>query len=202
MKVKKCVYLLLDKPMKLNDQQLKFVQTWGILGNNWGINKTMAQLHALLMISENALNTEEMMETLQISRGNTNMNVRALVEWGLANKEMKAGDRRDFYSAKKDIWVVARQIAKQRRKRELEPVIAALVEIKSETVNTDENTELLNRVNDIEDFAIKIDKMLEKFEKSDENWFYKVLLKLVWPFFYRNFQKILKIQKDEYIYDL
>jgi DNA-binding transcriptional regulator GbsR (MarR family) len=171
--------LLLDKRMKLNGQQLKFVQTWGILGNNWGINKTMAQLHALLMISENALSTEEMMETLQISRGNTNMNVRALVEWGLANKEMMAGDRRDFYSAKKDIWVVARQIAKQRRKRELEPVIAALVEIKSETVNTDENTELLNRVNDIEDFAIKIDKMLEKFEKSDENWFYKVLLKLV-----------------------
>lgn len=173
------VHLSPDKEMKLNEQQLKFVQTWGTLGTNWGINKTMAQLHALLMISEKALSTEEMMDTLQISRGNTNMNVRALVEWGLATKEMIAGDRRDFYSGKKDIWVVARQIAKQRRKRELEPVIAALVEIKGETEDTKENKELLDRVNDIEDFAIKVDKMLEKFEKSDENWFYKVLLKLV-----------------------
>ncbi len=173
------MYIRTSIKMQLNEQQQKFVHTWGILGTNWGINKTMAQLHALLMISEKALSTEEMMGILQISRGNTNMNVRALVEWGLANKEMISGDRRDFYSAKKDIWVVARQIAKQRRKRELEPVISALVEIKNETDDTQENMELLNRVNDIEDFAIKVDNMLEKFENSDENWFYKVLLKLV-----------------------
>jgi DNA-binding transcriptional regulator GbsR (MarR family) len=165
--------------MKLNDQQQKFVHTWGTLGTNWGINKTMAQLHALLMISEKPLCTDEMMDMLTISRGNTNMNVRALVEWGLVSKEMISGDRKDFYSAKKDIWVVARQIAKQRRKRELEPVIAALVDLKKETENNQENKELLTRVNDIEDFAIKVDNMLEKFEKSDENWFYKVLLKLV-----------------------
>jgi DNA-binding transcriptional regulator GbsR (MarR family) len=165
--------------MKLNDQQQKFVHTWGTLGTNWGINKTMAQLHALLMISEKPLCTDEMMHMLTISRGNTNMNVRALVEWGLVSKEMISGDRKDFYSAKKDIWVVARQIAKQRRKRELEPVIAALVGLKKETENNQENKELLTRVNDIEDFAIKVDNMLEKFEKSDENWFYKVLLKLV-----------------------
>jgi DNA-binding transcriptional regulator GbsR (MarR family) len=165
--------------MKLNDQQQKFVHTWGTLGTNWGINKTMAQLHALLMIAEKPLCTDEMMHMLTISRGNTNMNVRALVEWGLVSKEMISGDRKDFYSAKKDIWVVARQIAKQRRKRELEPVIAALVDLKKETENNRENKELLTRVNDIEDFAIKVDNMLEKFEKSDENWFYKVLLKLV-----------------------
>jgi DNA-binding transcriptional regulator GbsR (MarR family) len=165
--------------MKLNDQQQKFVHTWGTLGTNWGINKTMAQLHALLMISEKPLCTDEMMDMLTISRGNTNMNVRALVEWGLVSKEMISGDRKDFYSAKKDIWVVARQIAKQRRKRELEPVIAALVGLKKETENNQENKELLTRVNDIEDFAIKVDNMLEKFEKRDENWFYKVLLKLV-----------------------
>jgi DNA-binding transcriptional regulator GbsR (MarR family) len=165
--------------MKLNDQQQKFVHTWGTLGTNWGINKTMAQLHALLMISEKPLCTDEMMDMLTISRGNTNMNVRALVEWGLVSKEMISGDRKDFYSAKKDIWVVARQIAKQRRKRELEPVIAALVGLKKETENNQENKELLTRENDIEYFAIKVDNMQEKFEKSDENWFYKVLLKLV-----------------------
>lgn len=165
--------------MKLTEQQEKFIHTWGTLGTNWGINKTMAQLHALLMISEKPLTTEEMMITLSISRGNTNMNVRALVEWGLASKEMISGDRRDFYIAKKDIWVIARQIAKQRRKRELEPVISALQELKSETPKDRKHKELLTRVNDIEDFSIKVDSMLEKFVQSDENWFYKVLLKLV-----------------------
>ncbi len=165
--------------MKLTEQHLKFVQTWGTLGSTWGINKTMAQIHALLLISENALSTEEMMECLQISRGNTNMNVRALTEWGLVNKEMIAGDRKDFYSAKKDIWVIARLIAEQRRKRELDPVISALAELKKNANINDDNKELLARVNDIQDFAIKVDSMLEKFVKSDENWFYKVLLKLM-----------------------
>lgn len=164
--------------MALTEQELKFVNTWGILGSNWGINKTMAQLHALLMISENALSTEEMMESLSISRGNANMNIRALVEWGLVDKELIAGDRKDYYSAKKDIWVVARQIAKQRRKRELDPVINALQSLKNEK-EVDKNSELGKRITDIEDFALKVDRMLEKFTASDENWFYKVLLKLV-----------------------
>ena len=165
--------------MELTEQQQKFIHTWGTLGSNWGINKTMAQIHALLLISEKPMSTEDMMEVLQISRGNTNMNVRALVEWGLASKEMISGDRKDFYGAKKDIWVIARQIAQQRRKRELEPVITALVELKKDTPNDKEHAELLKRVGDIEDFSLKVDSMLEKFVKSDENWFYKVLLKLV-----------------------
>jgi len=165
--------------MELTEQQQKFIHTWGTLGSNWGINKTMAQIHALLLISEKPMSTEDMMEVLQISRGNTNMNVRALVEWGLASKEMISGDRKDFYGAKKDIWVIARQIAQQRRKRELEPVITALIELKKDTPNDKEHAELLKRVGDIEDFSLKVDSMLEKFVKSDENWFYKVLLKLV-----------------------
>ena len=68
----------------------------------------------------------------------------ALVEWGLVTKEMVVGDRKDFYSAKKDMWVIARQIAQQRRKRELEPVIAALVELKAITPGDAEHKELLN----------------------------------------------------------
>ncbi len=165
--------------MKLSKEQLKFVQTWGILGTNWGINKTMAQLHALLLISEEPLTTETMMDTLQISRGNANMNVRALVEWGLVFKELLPGDRRDFYGAKKDIWVVARQIAAQRRKRELDPVIAALSELKQEAKPSKENRELLKRVDEIQDFAVKIDSMLAKFVETDQKWFYKVLMKMV-----------------------
>jgi len=165
--------------VKLSKEQQKFVHTWGTFGTNWGINKTMAQLHALLLISPDALSTEEMMETLQISRGNANMNARALVEWGLATKEMVTGDRKDFYAAKKDIWDVARQIAKERRKRELEPVISALVELKKNGEKSTDNQELMNRIDDIEDFAVKIDSMLDKFIATDQKWFYKVLMKMV-----------------------
>ena len=165
--------------MKLTKEQQEFVYAWGTFGTNWGINKTMAQLHALMLISEHPLSTEEMMETLTISRGNANMNVRSLVEWGLAFKTMVAGDRKDYYAAKKDIWEVARNIAKQRRQRELEPVISTLTQLKSTGKENDQNTELIKRIEDIEDFAIKVDSMLAKFIATDSNWFYKVLMKLV-----------------------
>ena len=166
--------------MKLTESQEKFIQTWGVLGGNWGINKTMAQIHALLMASPTPLCTEDMMETLTISRGNTNMNVRVLVEWGLVTKEMLSGDRKDYYAAKKDIWVIARQIAKQRKSRELEPVLNSLQEIKAAMAkegNTDKA--FAKQVEDIEDFTLKVDQMLTKFVDSDESWFYKIVLKLM-----------------------
>ena len=166
--------------MKLTESQEKFIQTWGVLGGNWGINKTMAQIHALLMASPTPLCTEDMMETLTISRGNTNMNVRVLVEWGLVTKEMLSGDRKDYYAAKKDIWVIARQIAKQRKSRELEPVLNSLQEIKfamAKEGNTDKA--FAKQVEDIEDFTLKVDQMLTKFVDSDESWFYKIVLKLM-----------------------
>ena len=166
--------------MKLTESQEKFIQTWGVLGGNWGINKTMAQIHALLMASPTPLCTEDMMETLTISRGNTNMNVRVLVEWGLVTKEMLSGDRKDYYAAKKDIWVIARQIAKQRKSRELELVLNSLQEIKAAMAkegNTDKA--FAKQVEDIEDFTLKVDQMLTKFVDSDESWFYKIVLKLM-----------------------
>lgn len=162
--------------MKLTEAQFKFIQTWGVLGGNWGINKTMAQIHALLMAWPEPLCTEEMMEVLQISRGNTNMNVRALMDWGLVTKEMVSGDRKDYYTAKKDIWVIARQIAKERRKREIEPILSSLKEIKG-SINADEDPKFRKQVADIEDFTLKIDQSLEKFIQSDESWFFKLILK-------------------------
>ena len=76
----------------------------------------MSQIHALLIISTEPLSTEQVMEELKVSRGNVNMNIRALMEWGLVKKELIPGERREFFSAGKDIWQVARQIAKERKK--------------------------------------------------------------------------------------
>jgi DNA-binding transcriptional regulator GbsR (MarR family) len=116
--------------MQLDEAKAKFIQAWGTLGSNWGINRTMSQVHALLLLAEEALATDAIMEALQISRGNANMNIRALIEWGLVHKSIKPGDRKEYFIAEKQISKVARQIAKERRRRELQPVLDTLSEIK------------------------------------------------------------------------
>src|SRR3954469_23263297 len=115
--------------MNLKEAKQQFVQAWGALGSQWGINKTMAQIHALLLLTNDPLSTEDMMEQLAISRGNANMNIRELLEWGLADKVYKFGERRDYFIAEKDVWRVARQVARIRKKRELEPILRLLEQI-------------------------------------------------------------------------
>ena len=108
--------------MDLIQGKEKFIQSWGTLGSNWGINRTMAQVHALLLISPKALTAEEIMEQLKISRGNANMNIRALIDWNLVHKELKPGERKEYFCAEKDMWEVVRQIIIHRKKKELEPL--------------------------------------------------------------------------------
>src|SRR5271154_3821415 len=117
--------------MKLEEAKAQFIQAWGKLGSEWGINRTMAQVHALLLVTPEALSTEEIMEQLSISRGNANMTVRDLIGWGLVEKQLKQGERKEFFYADKDTWNIARQVAKERRKRELDPVIKVLDELAS-----------------------------------------------------------------------
>ena len=109
--------------MEFETAKAKFIQAWGTLGSSWGINRTMSQIHALLIINTDPLTTEEIMAELKVSRGNVNMNIRALMEWGLVNKELVPGERKEYFSAGKDIWQVARQIAKERKRREVEPIL-------------------------------------------------------------------------------
>src|SRR3990170_8492744 len=115
--------------MKLIEAKSKFIQAWGTLGSKWGINRTMAQLHALLLVSPDPLSAEEMMEELNISRGNVNMNIRDLMEWGLVEKIHKPGDRKEYFWAEKDVWKITRQVAKERKKRELEPILKVLEQV-------------------------------------------------------------------------
>ena len=121
------------------------------------------------------------MEQLQISRGNANLNIRALIDWGLVEKIIKTGERREFFKAEKDIWKVFTQVVKERRKRELEPVLKALEEIsKVEGDKKDaEVKEFLKVTGDLRDFAQKADKTLDRFIKADENWFLSSFMKLI-----------------------
>ena len=102
--------------MKLPEAKQQFIQSWGSLATQWGINKTMAQVHALLMSTPGPLNQDEMMEQLNISRGNVNMNIRELINWGLVERVILPGERKEYFTAEKDIWKVAKQVIKERKK--------------------------------------------------------------------------------------
>ncbi|WP_456425054.1 GbsR/MarR family transcriptional regulator [Rhodocaloribacter sp.] len=100
----------------------RFVLFWGEMASNWGINRTMAQIHALLYACEGPLDTDEIMERLRISRGNANMNLHALMNWNLVRKVHQPGSRKDYYTAEKDVWQITAQIIKERERREIKPV--------------------------------------------------------------------------------
>lgn len=166
--------------MEFLEAKEKFIQTWGTLGSNWGINRTMAQVHALMLISPSPLTTEEIMEELKISRGNANMNIRALMDWGLVFKELKAGERKEFFSAEKDIWKVAKQIIRERKKREIQPVLQTLQELKK--VSNSEQSEVkhfTDMLQHIEQVVEKADFAVEKAIQLDENAFVGMLFKLL-----------------------
>jgi DNA-binding transcriptional regulator GbsR (MarR family) len=167
--------------MKLVEAKEKFISAWGVHGASWGINRTMAQVHALLLVSPNALSAEEIMEELNISRGNANMNIRTLIEWGLVFKEIKPGERKEYFFAEKDIWKVFKQIAKERRKRELEPIFKMLAEVKN--IDGDKKDKqikaFVDSIEGIERFTKKADKTIETMIKADENWLVGSFMKLM-----------------------
>ena len=165
--------------MEYREAKNKFIQAWGTLGSNWGINKAMAQIHALLLLATEPLSAEELMEELQMSRGNVNMNLRALMDWGIVKKEHRVGERKEFFSTGKDVWELAKQVSRERRRREIEPIINVLEEMRNVTGDNKRAVAEFKKVSsDLFDFSMKVDGMIEKFTKSDQTWFYKLLMKL------------------------
>lgn len=164
--------------MKYSEAKEKYIQAWGTLGSSWGVNRTMAQIHALLMISTVPLSTEELMEELKISRGNTNMNVRALMDWGLAEKVLVPGERKEYFKADKNIMNIGVQVAKERKRRELDPIIKLLSEITQVEGETAEAKEFRKVTKDLQKFATQTESVLDLFIKSNQNWFFKILGKL------------------------
>jgi DNA-binding transcriptional regulator GbsR (MarR family) len=166
--------------MEFREAKNKFVQTWGALGSQWGINKTMAQIHALLMVSNDPISMEDVMEELQISRGNASMNLRALMDWGIVYKEYKAGERREFFTAEKDLDELAVKIARERSKREIRPALKVLKEVSSVDSNaTEEERHFVDQTTKLYDFVLKADNMLEKATEFKENWLGRLVIKIM-----------------------
>ena len=166
--------------MEFRKAKNKFVQTWGALGSQWGINKTMAQIHALLMVSNEAISMEEIMEELSISRGNASMNLRALMDWGIVYKEYKAGERREFFTAEKDLDELAVKIARERSKREIKPALRVLKEVSAvDDNNSEEAKHFIAQTQKLYDFVLKADNTLDKITEYKDNWLAKLVVKLL-----------------------
>jgi DNA-binding transcriptional regulator GbsR (MarR family) len=165
--------------MEYTEGKQKFIQAWGTLGSSWGINKAMAQIHALLLLATEPLSAEDIMEELQMSRGNVNMNLRALIDWNIVKKEHKVGERREYFTTGKDVWELARQVSRERRRREIEPILNVLAEVKHVTGDDKKAVAEFRKVTgELADFSLKVDSMIEKITKSDKNWFVKLIMKL------------------------
>jgi DNA-binding transcriptional regulator GbsR (MarR family) len=166
--------------MKFKEAKNKFVQTWGALGSQWGINKTMAQIHALLMVSAEPVSMEDIMEELQISRGNASMNLRDLMNWGIIYKEYKAGERREFFTAEKDLDELAVKISRERSKREIKPALKILKEVSTITVGqSQEEKQFIDQTTKLYDFVLKADNMMDKITEINENWLGRLVLKIM-----------------------
>ena len=118
---------------KLTAVQQKFILHWGEMGTRWGINRTVAQIHALLFLSPTPLHAEEIATTLGVARSNVSTSLRELQGWGIVRVTHILGDRRDHFETLKDVWEMFRIIVDERKKREADPTLAMLREAVTET---------------------------------------------------------------------
>lgn len=163
--------------MDYKEAKATLFQSWGTFGSSWGINRTMAQIHILLMISSKPLSTEDIMAELNISRGNVNMNLRSLIEWGVIFKKLVPGDRKEYFSAEKDIWELASIVSKERRKRELEPAMRVLEQVLKAEGGPEEDMKEMKRIcKDLLEFSDMADGMLERFTKTEQSRLLKLIL--------------------------
>jgi len=116
----------IDPNQQLRIAQDKFITRWGEMGQTWGINRTMAEIHALLYITGQPLCTDDVMERLNISRGNASMSLRALCNWGIIRRVHSRGDRREYFESLGDVWEMFSLIAAERKRREMDPVLETI----------------------------------------------------------------------------
>lgn len=117
---------LSDAQQKLRVAQDEFIRRWGEMGATWGINRTMAEIHALLYITAQPLCTDDVMDRLHISRGNASMSLRALCDWGIIRRLHKRGERREYFESLSDVWEIFSIIAAERKRREMDPVLETI----------------------------------------------------------------------------
>lgn len=158
-------------PDPLQQARDEFVSQWGAIGSAWGINRTMAQIHALLITAPAALSTDEVMAELKISRGNAHSNLRDLVSWGLVRSVVRKGERKEFFEAEKDVWRMFCIVIRERRRRELRPALAALKACSDRTkgLKGTDAVAFNKQLNALSDFLQLSDSVITKLSQSEQS---------------------------------
>ncbi|HEY7120098.1 MAG TPA: hypothetical protein VH475_26155 [Tepidisphaeraceae bacterium] len=173
---------------QLRTAQDLFIRRWGEMGQTWGINRTMAEIHALLYIVGQPLCTDDVMERLHISRGNASMSLRALCDWGVIRRLHKRGERREYFESLSDVWEMFSIIAAERKRREMDPVLETIKQCQQmldedhigKAARLDAVQITRQRLAGMEDFMTVTNKIFQQFignAKSGLTKVVKVLLK-------------------------
>jgi DNA-binding transcriptional regulator GbsR (MarR family) len=159
----------------------EFVTSWGALGSAWGINRTLAQIHALLLLSAHPMTTDQIMKELKISRGNANGSLRELAGWGLIRSIVKKGERKEHFEAEKEIWKIFRIVIGERKRREVVPALHILrrCEEKSSTLKGEEAKQVYGFLKDLRQFIEMGEKIMQRVEHSDKGLVMPLVLKFM-----------------------
>jgi transcriptional regulator, arsR family len=139
--------------MKLSPTTEKFVLHWGEMGSKWGVNRTVAQIHALLFITAKPMNAEQIVDTLGVARSNVSNSIKELQSLNLVQTTHILGDRRDYFTTNSDVWALARVIVEERYKRELAPTVQFLDELMNTPEFELENEGVKQRIKDTHGFV-------------------------------------------------
>jgi DNA-binding transcriptional regulator GbsR (MarR family) len=176
---------------QLRTAQDLFISRWGEMGQVWGINRTMAEIHALLYISVEPLCTDEVMERLNISRGNSSMNLRALCDWGIVRRIHRRGERREYFESLSDVWEMFSIIAAERKRREMDPVLETIKQCQKmlhkqtigEAAARSRAVQLTQkRLGQMEQFVVATNKIFQQFIGSGRSGLTRVVKVLLSAF--------------------
>jgi len=174
--------------MKLTPVMQRYIVHWGEMGSRWGLNRSVAQIHALLFLSPNPLHADEIADTLAIARSNVSVGLKELVAWKLVHVTHTLGDRRDFFEAQHDTWEVIREIIEGRKRRELDPTLDFL---KGCVADLEKDTETPPEVQQRITGQLEFMQTLTTWYESINNLPRKTLLKMM-----RLGQRIAKVIGD------
>ncbi len=165
---------------KLEQAREAFVAQWGAMGPLWGVTRSMAQTHAALLATDEALTTDDVMHELAMSRGNASQTLRQLVAWGLVRSVRKKGDRKEYFEAEKKVWKIFCIIARERKRREIDPALVVLRECVAATkgLRSRQGKGFHRLISQLADFVATANGILERAAAKEQSKVIPALLKL------------------------
>lgn len=161
--------------MDLSDTSRKFILHWGEMGARWGVNRTVAQIHALLYLTGKPLPADEIADTLNVARSNVSTSIRELQAWNLVKLVHMQGERRDHFETSTDIWELARTIVRERKEREIEPTIATLKQLLDSPELMVDGAERVRRIHEMQVMLESLSAWSDEMLRLDTDTLSRVL---------------------------